>query len=312
MALFAEHINNWEDWGRVFQSIPAFTPLINHIFLKENLPIAEIENLAPGSNAVFKVGRYVVKIFAPQGMGEDYGTNVDVELFGMKWANKRGVPSPKLIANGEVDDKYYFRYMIMEYIHGKMLGQVEGSLSYEDKVSIGKQMRSITDKLNTGCGNFTPVDVMQYAIDFDGWDKFGFPKSFQEERLAYLANMHINEGSKVYCHGDWNCDNILLDDKLNVYVIDFADAMHAPIEYEIVYIASALFCFEKPYMVGYFGDYNVEDILEMCMKWLPVHAWGHATTKGNLGDVSEISSFAAMQEKLYDLIKGEKEKPYFS
>ena len=117
MNLFKEQINNWDDWGRIFQSIPAFTPLVEHIMQKENLPSAEIENLIPGTNAVFKVGEYVIKIFAPPefSIDEDYGTNVDVELFGIKWANAQGVSAPKLIADGAVDDKYRFRYMIMEY-----------------------------------------------------------------------------------------------------------------------------------------------------------------------------------------------------
>jgi len=310
MFLFTEQINDWDDWGKVFQSIPAFTSLIEYIFQKEKLPMTTIELLPPGSNAVFKVGEYVVKIFAPQGMGEDYGTDVDVELFGMKLANEQDLPAPKLITSGEVNDKYYFRYMVMEYLHGKMLGEIEDSLSYDDKVNIGRQIRDITDKLNVRCENFTPVDVIEYAMKNDGWKKYNFPTSFQEERLAYLADVHIGENSKVYCHGDWNCDNILLDDKLNVYIIDFADAMYAPADYETAYIASALFCFEKPYMTGYFGDYNVEDILSICMKWIPIHAWGHATIKGNLVDVTKISSFAVLREMLYSLIECEKEKLY--
>ena len=114
--------------------------------------------------------------------------------------------------------------------------------------------------------------------------------------------------NKVYCHGDWNCDNIMVDEKMNVYLIDFADAMYAPAEYETVYIASALFCFEKPYMTGYFGDYDAKCILDLCMKWLPVHAWGHATTQGNLESVEEITSFAIMRDRLSNLIKTEKEK----
>ena len=308
MHLFTEEINNWDDWGDVFQSIPAFMPLIERIFEKEKIPLTKIENLNPGSNAVFKVGDYVVKIFAPQGMGEDYGTNVDVELFGMKWANAHGVPAPKLIADGAISDKYLFRYMIMEYVNGKMLGEIGDNLSYDDKVNVGKQMRSITNKLNRPCENFTPIDVMQYAMANNGWNKEGFPASFQAERLAYLADFNIHQYEKVYCHGDWTCDNILVDDKLNVFIIDFADAMYAPAEYETIYLASAVFCFEKPYMMGYFGDYDVDDIVNLCMTWLPVHAWGHATTKGNLDSVDSITSFAVMRERLYELVNNEKER----
>ena len=112
MSLFTEQLNNWDDWGKVFHSIPAFKSLVEYIFNKESLLIAEIENLKPGTNAVFKVGEYVIKIFAPQGLDDGFGTNVDVELFGMKLANVRGVPAPKLIADGVVEDKYDFRYIL--------------------------------------------------------------------------------------------------------------------------------------------------------------------------------------------------------
>ena len=100
----------------------------------------------------------------------------------------------------------------------------------------------------------------------------------------------------------------MIDEQGKATIIDFADAMYAPAEYELIYIVSSLFCFEKPYMMGYFGDYDVEEMADFCMKWLPIHAWGHATTEGNLKPAEEITSFAIMRAKLIDLIKREKEK----
>ena len=314
MSLFTEQINNWSDWGKLFQSIPAFTPLVEQIFRIENLPLAKIEKLHPGTNAVFRVGGYVIKIFAPVDSDDHkggYGTDVDVELFGMRLANRRGVPSPRLISEGVIEDKYCFRYMVMEYIHGKMLDEIENSLSYDDKVIIGQNMRKITNKLNAPpCENFTSVDVIQYALVNRDWvDHEGFPESFETERQAYLDGFQIDEHDKVYCHGDLHCQNILVDEKMNVYIVDFADAMYAPAEYEQLYVVSALFCFEKPYMVGYFGgDYSVDNVLELCMKWLPVHAWGHATTEGNLDNVGEITSLAFLRERLRETISSKKER----
>jgi len=303
MHLFTGQIDNFDDWGKVFQSINAFAPLVQRIFLQENLPMAEIENLTPGTNAVFKVGGYVVKIFAPFNIGQDYGTNIDVELFGMRLANAQMVPAPMLIAVGEVQDKYLFKYMIMKHVSGKLFSEIEGGLSYEDKVAIGKNMREITARLNIPCANFTPTDVLQHAIYNNvEWAEEGFPPSLLEERLAYLAGVSINETDKVYCHGDLHVNNILVDETLNVYIVDFADAMYAPRAYEDVYIASGLFCFEKPYMEGYFGKYAVQDIVDLCMKWLPIHAWGHSIVEWNCN--AEITSFAVMRERLYNLIAG--------
>ena len=52
---------------------------------------------------------------------------------------------------------------------------------------------------------------------------------------------------------------------------------------------------------------NVGDIVNLCMTWLPIHAWGHAATQGNLESVGEITSFAVMRERLYELIKSKKD-----
>ena len=242
-----------------------------------------------------------------------YGTDVDVELLGMRLANERSVPSPRLISEGVIEDKYCFRYMIMDYIHGRLLEKIENELTYEQKVIIGKNVRKITDRLNSPpCENFTSVDVVLFAKSSRDWvDHEGFPESFEAERQAYLADFRIDENKKVYCHGDFHAGNVLVDDKMNVYIVDFADAMYAPAEYELLYIVSALFCFDKPYMVGYFGgDYSVSGIVDLCMTWLPVHAWGHATTEGNLGNVAEIVSLAVLRERLEELITSKKERQY--
>jgi len=307
MYLFSDDINNWCDWSKMIRLASVFAPLIERIIRIENLPSTEIEHIEPGYvSAVFKVGTCIVKIFAPPAICNDFGECFDVELFGMKWANAQNVPAAKLLAYGKVEDKYDFRYMIMEFINGKRLDHIEESLSYNDKVVIGQNMRKITDKLNNPCSNFTPFDVKQYALDTNEWVNDGFPNSFLTERLAYITDMQIAD--KVFCHGDMHCHNILIDNNLNVFLIDFANAMHAPAEYEQAYIASCLWCFEKPYMVGYFGDYCVEDIVELCMTWLPIHAEGNDTIIGNLGSADKITTFAVLREKLYDIIETEKQK----
>ncbi|MDD4494605.1 MAG: aminoglycoside phosphotransferase family protein [Eubacteriales bacterium] len=304
MNLFTAQINNWSEWGDLFQDIETWHPLIEYIFQKENLPFTDIEKLTPGTNAVFKVGETVIKIFAPKEAGMEVGTNFYTELFGMKRANTLSIPAPKLLASGVVDDKYRFRYMVMEFIDAAALGDIEEKLSFDEKVIIGKNLRKITDKQNTPCDDFDPVDVIQNALKNDGW--LDYPDSFNTERFAYIADMKISESEKVYCHGDLNPDNIFVDDNLDLYLIDFADAMYAPAGYEQALIACELFCFEKPYMTGYFGDYAVDEIARLCATWLPVHDSGEHTLRCNIGPASEITSFKVMRERLHEMIKSEK------
>ncbi|MCL2363146.1 MAG: phosphotransferase [Defluviitaleaceae bacterium] len=305
MHLFSPQVNDWNDWGKIFQSIPAFSPLIEHIFALHGLPMVEIENTKPGTNAVFKVGGYVIKIFAPPCFGQDFGTNIDVELFGMRWAQACDVPAPRVVASGLVEDTFAFHYIIMDWIEGKLLSDIEDELTYEDKITIGQKIRSITDKLNQPCDNFTPVDVMEYALRDKEWADEGYTAAFQAERLEYLHGFNMAAYQKVYCHSDFHAENILIDDKLDVYLIDFADAMYAPKEYEQVYIVSALFCFEKPYMLGYFGDYTVDEIMDLCMTWLPIHVWGHSTLCCHLKPVTELDSFETMRNRMRGIIERE-------
>jgi len=305
-TLFTEHIKDWKGWGKVYQSIPAFMPLVRHIMHKEGLPFDGIENMEPGTNAVFKVGGYVIKIFAPPefSMDGDFGINADVELFGMRLAYARGVPVPKLIADGLIEDRYSFRYIIMEYIDGIILGKIESKLSYDDKVKVGRQIRHITDLMSAPCAGFTPIDVIKHSTADKKWKGEGFPASFLGERLKYLADFHMNDNEKSFCHGDFHCDNILVGDGLKVHLIDLADAMHAPAPYDWAYIVSALFCFEKPYMTGYYGgDYDIGEVVDLCMAWLPVHAWGHATIKGHFKCVEDITSFAVLRGRLHELVR---------
>jgi serine/threonine protein kinase len=299
-CLFTYDIHDWSSWGKVFQSIDEWEPLIRFIFRKENLPIDKIEKLVPGTNAVFKAGEFVVKIFAPTEAGMVIGTDFYVELFGLERSRQLGLFAPKLIASGIVEDKYRFHYMIMEFIHGTALGKIEAKLSYNDKLCIGRKLRCITNLLNMPCEPFHSIDVLAQAIQNDRWADF--PISFKQERLTYLKQCSFDEDKKVYCHGDLNPDNIFVDDNLNLHIIDFADAMLAPAAYEQSLIACELFCFEEPYMIGYFGDYKAESILDLCMEGLMIHDYGSDILRCNIGPVEEITSLTVTRKRLNNLI----------
>ena len=95
LYIFTEQITGRQDWEKLFQSITAFTLLVEHILTKENLPLSAIENLTPGTNAVFKAGDYVVKIFAPDEAGiTGVGADFEIEAYGIRRANALSIPTP--------------------------------------------------------------------------------------------------------------------------------------------------------------------------------------------------------------------------
>lgn len=138
--LFNNDICDWTSWGRVFHSIKAFESLIQHIFTKEKIYFDKIEQCKPGTNAVYKVNNYVIKIYAPEESGINTDSDYYTEIFGIQRANALGIAIPKLVAKGTVEDKYKFRYLIMDYINGQTLGDIENTLSDKQKMVIGQKI----------------------------------------------------------------------------------------------------------------------------------------------------------------------------
>lgn len=297
--LFNDDICDWASWGRVFQSVEAFELLVQHIFTKEKICFDKIEHCKPGTNAVFKVGNYIIKIYAPEESGLNTESDYYTEIFGMERANALDIAVPKLVAKGAVDDKYKFRYLIMDYIDGQTLGDIENTLSNKQKMIIGQKLRRITDMMNTSCQAFNNIDIINRELNNKRWNTF--LDSFNDERIEYLKRLAIK--NKVYVHGDLNPDNVLIDKNGNVYIIDFADALLAPSEYELPAIICELFCFDKSYMTGYFGEQNNEKIMELCLKGLLIHDFGSNIIRSNLGNTNEIVNIKMLQDKLCQAIE---------
>jgi len=296
--LFTRHIASWDDWGKVYQSIPAFRDLIAHIFAKENLPMAEIGQLEPGTNAVFRVGGYVVKIFAPNESGMDQTLDLQTELFAIQRANALGIAAPKLIAHGFVQDKYRFAYLIMEFIEGKMMLEDDVKrMPNQAKYEFGRKLRTITDKMNTPCECFNGIDIVNDEDRWERWRKF--PVRFQTERRDYLASHAF--GASVFVHGDLNGDNILMTAQGDLAIIDFADAVLAPVEYEHALVA-ATFDFDKAFLRGYFEN-DTANLDERCFHGILIHAFGGDIVAERICGPEEITGLERLREKIYAVIE---------
>ena len=301
--LFNEKISDWGSWGRVFQSIEAFEPIIKRIFAKHSLPYKKTENCTPGTNAVFKVtvnkcDSLIVKIFAPKESGMDTESDFNTELFGLRHADRAGVSAPRLIASGEIEDRYTFKYMVMEYIEGKALGQLEASLSEDEKYKIGCRLRELTEKLNVPCEKFNNIDIVSRGIKNSRWNCF--PTAFLEERADFIKNYNTDDG--VFVHGDLNPDNVLVGVNNNLFIIDFADALTAPAEYELAALICELFWFEKSYLKGYFDSFDIDDLTEKCCRAVLVHDFGSGIIKCNFGRPEEINSISGLKERIHTAI----------
>lgn len=292
MELFTAQLNGWKSWGKIFQSIPTFEPLIKHILKKEKLSFTEIEHCTPGTNAVFKVGHYVIKIFAPKESGIDSTSDFNTESFAVARARSLGVPVPELIASGSIQDRYEFSYMILEHVNGTELNKID--LNFKEKVTIGQKLRELTNTLNTPCPPFNDIDVIHDQVRQKRWGKF--PERFKKERLDYIHSRHF--GENVFVHGDLNGDNILIGPNLDLHIIDFADAVLAPAVYEQALVAWELFRFDQAYMQGYFSQYNKDELTDICFNGILIHDFGGDIIQNFIGQVSELDSLAKLRSRI--------------
>jgi thiamine kinase-like enzyme len=300
MSLFTEKIDNWLDWEKVFQSIPAFAPLAEYILNKENLPLAKIENLTPGTNAVFKIGAYVIKVFAPSESGLDQTIDLQTELFATERANKLGVSAPKMAAHGLAEDKYRFAYIITEHVEGAEFTDAVKTMTNTDKIEIGRKLRAITDRMNTPCEPFNGIDVINDKGRYRRWDN-RYSEHFKAERTKYIQSQDYSD--KVFVHGDLCGDNILLTPQGELYIIDFADAVLAPIIYEHALVAVELFDFDPALLLGYFGDCSVDELTRICFDGLLIHDFGGDVVEQHIGDPHEFQGLEELRQMIETKIR---------
>jgi len=291
--LFTEKIECWEDWGRVYQSIPAFEKLIFYILEKEKLPKTEITRLTPGTNAVFRVGEYVMKIYAPKESGMDQTDSRRTELFAANYAEAAGVSIPSVVAAGEVRDTYFFAYMVMKFIRGKELGQVLKDLQEEEQFLLGRRLRRLTDAMNTPCEPFNDIHVISDPDRSKRWQSY--PKAFRDDRAVYLESRDF--GEFVFTHGDLCADNILVKENGELVVIDFADSVLAPGCYE-----PSLLAFEyrlyPAFLRGYWEGEDLEQAAEQVFNGILIHDFGGHIVKSAFPEAIRFRQVKELYEKI--------------
>lgn len=294
--LFTEKIESWEDWGKVYQSIPAFGQLIMYILEKENLPKAKITHLTPGTNAVFQVGDYVMKIYAPKESGMDQTESKRTELFAANYAESAGVSIPSVVATGEVRDTYTFAYMVMRFIKGKELGAVLARAGREEQLLLGRQLRALTNAMNTPCKPFNSIHVISDPDRSKRWKPY--LKDFQEDRAVYLGSQKF--GEFVFTHGDLCADNILVaenGEKSELVVIDFADSVLAPKCYEPSLLAFEYRAYPS-FLRGYWEGEDLRFAAKQVFNGILIHDFGGDIVKSAFPKALKFSRVDELYEQI--------------
>ena len=145
--LFTQEIHNWKEWTLVYKSIRAFYQIIISLFQKEHLPLSRIENVDRSTNAVFKIGNYILKIYAIK-ESEKETVDRETEFYVTNFVESLGIKTASMIVSGIIKDKYTFEYIIFKYIDGIEIKYVLRDTDELKQYIFGKKIRYIADKIN--------------------------------------------------------------------------------------------------------------------------------------------------------------------
>lgn len=219
--LFKHPLENYQDWVKVYQSIEAFKPLIEHIYQTSHLTI---NHLTPGTNAVFKVNDTVIKIFAPTSTNINHNDDFKTEINNIKRAKSYGILTPSIIKEGIIEDRYHFEYIIFSYIEGLDACIYLKSYPKFQKIFV-KEFYQIYKQIQFPCQE--KCQLITKTIHNHRLDQLS--PTLKQEIINYVQTLNLNQC--YYLHGDLNGQNIRINDH-QIYILDFADTIVAPIYYD--------------------------------------------------------------------------------
>lgn len=259
-------LDSIESWAEIFQDIDIFRPIIRKIFEQENIIIENIENLTPGSNAVFRVDDYVIKIYVPKEVEELYG-DFDIELEAMRIANKNEVNIPNIITYGHYEDVYSLPYIVMEYVTGIEASQAISKLDDVEKNAFIEQLNGVLVKLNIMLDETVSIQHIDKMAINARWDIFSahIQEQIKDEKTKLSSINH------VLVHGDLTGENVLVHNG-RIQVIDFGDVRLAPRYYEYAPIVFDLLDCD-PMLLRLFSR-GKENFLEDVFNAVLIHDFG--------------------------------------
>ena len=265
---FEKEISGWKSWGGVFQDKEAFTPLAMAILTEAGFPSLPLENLSPGTNAVFRSGNVVIKIYVPMESGLITRPDWLNEQTVMERAARLEVPSPRLLAAGEKQDKYLFRWIIMEFCPGQEAGEALPEMSVPQRTAFARRVRELLNRLNQPA-DIIPRDLKQQTMENERFDCL-HPQLVSGLK-ARAQSLDLSDS--VLVHGDCTGENLLVEDGQPI-LIDFADCCLAPAWYELPATVFELFHCDRDAVDAFRGGEDRDVFLRKLLDGLCIHDFG--------------------------------------
>lgn len=297
--LFHHTLIGRESWSAVFQSKEAFTPLAAEIMAQNYLPFSPLTNVTPGTNAVFKSGGYILKIYAPEQTGFNGPAEYLAEAGAIEHAAAVGVPAPVVYASGYMDDRYRFYFVVMEHLAGEEIGTLLSDFSKKQKQQLADEMKAILKKFHTQPKKPLPVRAAAPKIRPGPVGEMFAPSLIRE--MDSRANAVLKEPF-VPTHSDLTGENLLVLPTGTFRIIDWADSRMAPACNELPPLVFELFGADSFLTQIFFAgsDYAVKDLIDgLCIHAFRLEILANWVKKAsvNLADITDLAILQSQLEK---------------
>lgn len=271
----------------------------------------DLVRVPEGSSLVFKLGSdHFLKMTPP--FFED---SIEAELLAAKViGNQISFPTPSLVAEGTIGS---WKYVISRAVPGEQAKNVFGKMNAENRMAfaadIGLAIRLIHDINSEGFERrFGPWEKYlanrldnQKALHLERGNSEEWAEKIESFVLRHAADLKTLSPAKLI-HADLNHEHLLLSQKDDMWrlsgIIDFADAMNAPIEMDFVLPALCFFrgkvdfqrkMFESARVASkYSGNHhsNVMMALALQNRFIAFHDWFDREIERGAKTVEEIAA----------------------
>lgn len=230
--IIVDSIKNLSDWKLFLSNTNAIEYLAQYIVKQSGVSVSKIERINIGTNAVFDLGNFILKIYA---VSEDSNPMLDCKreiiLSNLLQSSPYHVPS--IVKTGYINDRYTIYYNFIE--------KIEVSYSFADIINSkeSSQRRSAIKELHSVIEYLHVLDIdIQIAKMYSKSTKSNIIKA---DEYARFLKSYTNQNTLNYgiVHCDLSESNMYYDSDGKIVILDFEDWMYGPsiVEYPTI-------CFE--------------------------------------------------------------------
>jgi aminoglycoside phosphotransferase (APT) family kinase protein len=270
-----------QNYGRQFTNVEVWRPFIDRVCRRHCLAVSDIEAGLAGTHPVFLVRggqQYIVKFYETQFFAGARSYHVERDLYQLL-PSALSAPTPRLIANGSLDEDGRWPYIVTSVIPGASFGEMRDHVGYEDTVALAAWLGPVIRQLHS-----IPLDALpllrELRAEFAQFIARQYDRCIEQHQswntlpphLVAQIPQYLSTHPRIGCadtccliHADLTHDHVLGRVQDGHWrptgIIDFGDAWAGDQFYELVALHFSLFQADKRLLQAFLSAYGFDTAL---------------------------------------------------